>query len=522
MFKTLKMMLKLKKTYRINTILYILRQLPLVNRILPPSLTGHKILSAIVTLILIIWEITAIFAGKLIYYFGAIGYTRQLSDNIPSDVLFVQMLFILTIGGLFMNVDFLNYRKDKYYAMMIFKLNAKEYTFLDFCSSLVKIIVGTLPVAIYMGLLWNVPLWFLILIPFSVALGKFIYAAYVLSSFDRTGVVHYAGKSLISWFAALVIILAAIILPAFEIELPRELCMGGILILIPVGLLCVKKVLCYKDYLKINKFMLNQVDMDMAKAKNRGDNTITSSLDEGSLVTSNKKGFEFLNDIFVKRHKKILWKPAVNLTIMYLALALIINVGLAFLPNGRLACGNMIEKMIPYFVYIVCISNRGMYYTRALFINCDHSMLTFSFYKKRNNVLKLFIIRLREIVKINLLPAFALGLALASCVFMPGDIESVKKGLVIILTIVAESTVFSIHCLMLYYLFQPYNVNTEVKNVYYYIAIFLTYALLYVLMFQRIPALTFGLACLIFSVVYTVITCILVYNLAPKTFKLKD
>ena len=521
MLKTLKMMFALRKAYKSNSILYVLRQLPIIKNILPTALSQSKVLNVIVTIIFAIWEISAIFFGKILYYFVGIGYLRTMSDKLPNDVLFCQTVFLFTAIGLFLNVSFLDYRKDKVYAINIFKLNAREYTLIDFGYSLIKIIVGTLPVAVYMGLAWGVPLWFLIAIPFCVAFGKFIYASYVLSAYERTGVVTYAGKSLLSWFGAIALGFAAFLMPVFEYGMPKEICMAGLLLLIPVGLICSVKVFTYKNYLKINKSMLSQMDIVMQKARKRNDTQVTDSISADSFETSNKKGFEFFNELFVKRHKKILWKPAVNLTIVMLAMTVIANVLFIFL-GGREICARVIDRMIPYFSFVVFTLNRGGAYTKALFLNCDHSMLTFSFYKKRNNVLKLFVIRLREIVKVNVLPAFAMGLLLASLVYLPGDTEALKKSLLVLFVIMAESVLFSVHYLVLYYLLQPYNVNTEVRSAPYMIAFGASYVLIYLLMFQRIPLDIFGFACLGFCAVYIVIASILVYRFAPQTFKLKN
>lgn len=521
MLKTLKMMFALRKAYRSNSILYVLRQLPLINKILPTALSQSKVLNVIVTIIFAIWEISAIFIGKIIYYFGAIGYLRTMSDKLSNEVLFCQSLLFLTAIGLFLNVNFLDYRKDKGYAINIFKLNAKEYTLIDFGFSLVKIIVGTLPVAIYMGIAWGLPLWFLIAVPFCVACGKFIYASYVLATYERTGVVTYAGKSLLSWFGAIALGFAAFLMPVLEYGLPKEICMAALLLLIPAGLVCSVKVFTYKNYLKINKSMLSQMDIVMKKARKRQDNQVADSISADAIETSNKKGFEFFNELFVKRHKKLLWKPAVNLTIVMLAMTVIANALFIFL-GGREISARVIDNMIPYFSFVVFTLNRGGAYTKALYLNCDHSMLTFSFYKKRNNVLKLFIIRLREIVKVNLLPALAMGLLLASMLYIPGDSESLKKCLLVLFVILAESVLFSVHYLVLYYLLQPYNVNTEVRSAPYMIAFGASYILIYFLMFQRIPLETFGFACLGFCAVYTVIASLLVYRFAPRTFKLKN
>lgn len=521
MLKTLKNMFGLRKAYKSNSILYVLRQLPLIKKILPPALSVSKPLNIIVTTLYVIGEILNLFMWKALYYFGVFGYLRSMSDTLPSDVLFCQTLLICTIIGLLMNVDFLSYKKDKFYAINIFKINAKQYTLIDLMFSLSKIIVGSLPIVIYLGLSWGIPLWFCIAIPFCVAFGKFIFAAYVLVTYDKTGVVNYAGKSLISWLVALLLGLAGFVMPLLEKGLPKEPCMAGVLLLLPVGLVCAIKVFTYKNYLKINKSMLSQVDLAMKEAKKRGNKTIESSIDDAS-VTSNKSGFEYFNELFMKRHKKILWKPALNMTIVIAAFAVIVNVGILFVPDGRQLIAKIFDGMIPYFSFIAYTISRGEPFTKALFMNCDDSMLTFSFYKKRNNVLKLFCIRLREIVKVNIVPGLALGIALGSFVFIPGDMESVKKGLLIILTMTAESILFSVHFLMLYYLLQPYNVNTEVKGVYYTIIKFAAYILIYLLMFQHIPIATFGVACLVFCVVYSAIACLLVAMLAPRTFKLKN
>lgn len=63
----------------------------------------------------------------------------------------------------------------------------------------------------------------------------------------------------------------------------------------------------------------------------------------------------------------------------------------------------------------IVLLNRGTDFTQALFVNCDSSLLTYSFYKRPKFILRLFQIRLREIVKINLLPAAVIGGGLAFC-----------------------------------------------------------------------------------------------------------
>ena len=85
---------------------------------------------------------------------------------------------------------------------------------------------------------------------------------------------------------------------------------------------------------------------------------------------------------------------------------------LCFVPEIRESANELVLNWLPYFVFIMYTINRGRNFTRVLFMNCDHSLLTYSIYKQPKFVLKLFQIRLREIMKINAVPAIVIGAGL--------------------------------------------------------------------------------------------------------------
>ena len=176
---------------------------------------------------------------------------------------------------------------------------------------------------------------------------------------------------------------------------------------------------------------------------------------------------------------------------------------------------------LPYFLFIMYAINRGMSYSQALFINCDHCLLTYSAYKKPKNILKLFTIRLREIVKMNLLPAAIIGVGLSSLLLVSGGTDTPVNYLLLLLTPMAMSIFFSVHNLTIYYLLQPYNANTEVKSGTYSIIMGVTYAVCYMFMHIELPTLYFGLSILGFSIIYCLIACLLVYKKAPETFRIR-
>ena len=165
--------------------------------------------------------------------------------------------------------------------------------------------------------------------------------------------------------------------------------------------------------------------------------------------------------------------------------------------------------------------NRGQAVTQAMFMNCDHSMLTYSFYKEPKAIVQLFKERIKSIALINLLPAIVIGLGLPLILYATGGTENNYEYLILFLSIISMSLFFSVHHLILYYLLQPYNVNSETKSSTYTIASTLTYLACYYLLRLQIPILTFGIITIIFAIVYCLLSLMIAYQLAPKTFKIR-
>ena len=101
-------------------------------------------------------------------------------------------------------------------------------------------------------------------------------------------------------------------------------------------------------------------------------------------ITSNRKGFEYLNELFIKRHKKILWNSTKKISYVCAFLVAAVLVIVYLLPEEKSAINKIVMTWLPYFVFIMYAINRGTNFTQALFMNCDHSLLTYSFYKQPN------------------------------------------------------------------------------------------------------------------------------------------
>ncbi len=69
MTRTLAMSFSLKNTYRVNAILYSIKQIPIIKKILPDSVYQVEGLKIFANVLSVIWEIILTFSGKLIYFF---------------------------------------------------------------------------------------------------------------------------------------------------------------------------------------------------------------------------------------------------------------------------------------------------------------------------------------------------------------------------------------------------------------------------------------------------------------------
>jgi hypothetical protein len=73
----------------------------------------------------------------------------------------------------------------------------------------------------------------------------------------------------------------------------------------------------------------------------------------------------------------------------------------------------------------------------------------------------------------------------------------------------------------MYYLLQPYNRDTEMKSGTLQIINLVVYFACFYIMYLEIPTMLFGAMTILFSLIYCIVACMLVYKVAPKTFKLR-
>lgn len=515
---------KLRNAYRVNSIIFSIKQLPLIKRILPSSLYNNKGLKIFANVISILLEILNTFIGKLLYILLMIFLPLSIYKTENAN-LFLHLFTFLTICGALLNTYMFNPTKDKYYAMIIMNMDAKKYTLSNYYYKLLQLIIGFLPFTIIFGLMAGVPLIICIMLPIFVVMSKVIFSTYTLYNFEKTKVARNENlPTKILWTAIAVLLLVSYGLPWLGYMLNETIFIIVFVISVIIGIFGLNKINNFKDYKKMYKQILTQENVYAVKNQT-GTNAIKENvakqieLDEN--ITSNKSGFAYFHDLFVKRHKKILTKSVKKQSIIILAIFILAIIGVIVNKDFASIINNILLTYLPYFVFIMYLLNRGTVVTQAMFMNCDHSMLTYRNYRTPRVILGLFKERLKTLIKVNLLPASVIAIGLPLLLLITGGTDNVLNYAILFISIIAMSIFFSVHYLVMYYLLQPYNVNTEMKSSTYRLVQGLTYFVCYYMIRIKMDTAVFGISMSVFCIMYCLISLIIAYKYAPKTFKLR-
>lgn len=173
-------------------------------------------------------------------------------------------------------------------------------------------------------------------------------------------------------------------------------------------------------------------------------------------------------------------------------------------------------------IILLAFSDISFRATQAMYINCDNSLMTFSFFKQREKIMQLFDIRFKQLIKLNIIPAIVCGLCANLLLFYTGGQDYPFQYLVNILICILISVVNSITWLSLYYLFQPFTTSVNVKSGAYIAArTVISLISLHICWIPCKSGLLLGIM-LVFTAAYVIILRKLVRKHSPKTWKVKS
>lgn len=515
----------LENTYKVNSIIYSIRELPLIKKILPYDLYENPGLKLFGNIISAIIELLKIFIFKFFYVLLAIFLVSSFYET-DESITFLHIFTFLTISGGISNNFMFKSTKDKYYAIEIMKMDANLYAKSNYYYYLLKTFIGFIPFCIIFGLISKLPFLICLMLPIFVVIQKIIVIGIDIYLFEKTSKASEENfLSKVSWILIGLLTLSAYGLPFFGITLNISIFIIFFLISLIIGILCFIKINSFTGYKKMYKKLLKPETIIINEKQKNNQvlrENVSKQIEYNDGITSDKNGFAYFHDLFVKRHSKILTK-AVKTQSIIIAIVFVSVIFITFIfPDFNENLNNIPLTYLPYFVFIMYILNRGTTITQAMFMNCDNGMLTYRMYRTPKVILSLFKERLKTLIKLNLLPASVIGVGLMALLFVTGGTDNILNYFILFISIISMSIFFSVHYLVMYYLLQPYNANTEIKNSIYGIVQGATYFICYYMIEFHLPTIFFGTMVTIFCILYSIISLVLAYRFAPKTFKLRQ
>lgn len=519
MINTLKMSFKIDITYAINSFIYNIKRFPILKDLFPgDGLYKSKKVKTFVRVLALILSTARIILFKSLYFWVIYLIASTLTPkNITVGLLHIY--FIFTIIGLFFNNKVLTTSTKKYFSIVLFNMNAKEFM----KSTLwMESLINLLTHSIFLWLLIPKP----VVLVYTIFgfLGRFIGERLNLWHYNKYKIALTYNYPL--YWTVIFISIGICLLPLIDMTINPMIVGIMDIIFLPLAIICYIGLMKIDNYKLIYKRLNTKVAaLNSNQAKEYSRQAMVDIKDKDKKIDAKKlkgkKGYDLFNIIFFERHKEILLRSAK----LFAGISFIVIVGLGilimFMPELRLRINDFLSNNIAWFVIIMYFINRGSIITQAMFYNCDHSMLTFNFYRNPKVILNIFKTRVLTVSKVNLIPAIIIAVGVPVLLYLSGGTSNLLDYVSIPIFIVALSIFFSIHYLVIYYLFQPYDKNMAMKSITYSLISGGTYLAAYSLTDFRMSTTAFSLIAILATIIYCVIALIVVYKKAPTTFKIR-
>ena len=557
-----------------NSLVFALKKTPLIGRLIPDRLYSTKALKVIYWVFHVIVEVFKLFIGKIfglgMIYLASFLLSDQyikhdlglgMSQKVIYGNLGLLFFLVYALCGILIRVPYFNCTTEKEYLVFMLRMDAKKLNDTLIIYDLAKLFIGYLLTGLF-AIVTGAPFWLWLGVPLLAILIKFLGIGLQITSFKIKAKFHKSLKiSASAYLIRLALVLLAIpfliviVANGYFIPIPELAVITGLTVIAGIwGFIVFKK----SQSILHRRALHDNISKTEVKVTSQYDNTKSfKKIKAKGTVTGNKKGFEYLNALFVKRHWSMLCMKPVIFTIIIAAVVILLSAEFIYgyySKNGADNCINMVisnlinlvtfrgfsdpllprdyDPAVDFFRYVVqfhllgmliplSISDNSFKNTQAMFINCDNSLMTFSFFKQREKIMELFDIRLKQLIRINIGPVLACGIFANLILFTTGGQNYPGEYLVTILVAFMLSVLTSVTWLALYYLFQPFTTSVIAKGGAYRITTIIICSVASVIVW--IPVTSFILAPVLLVITAAVVFFLrkMVYKHAPKTWKVK-
>lgn len=526
---------------QVNVLLYYVRKLPLVGEKIPYRLYGETDIKKAIGAIPVVFSVIGAFVGTFLYFLLMIklpanwiqGFWEKEGIFVDQKAVMVYLFLIFSfLPGSFLVSNLTEGEKKDYVLLHVMRIPAAQH----YRSKMVlKGVKDT--ICFLVPLLW---------FGFGAESALFVVSLFFTRYIGHAGILqHYRHsekkgkkvfwKSLGKTFLMFGIILAlgygvAAAVPRLFFD---RYVMAEVVVFLSftlVGMFCFSKVWKYGGYTIFAKKMVSLKDFleqdDAVKEARAADVQIQdkdiSKEELRSRKYEEKEGYDYLNAIFFERHKRIVSRAVKSRIIIILAVGLIGAVALLFVGEQmKQKTFEAMTQMMPVMVFVMYLESTGRRICKAMFFNCDISLLKYGYYREADAILKNFKIRLRKLLMLDAVPAAIICGMILLWTLLCGEILAVWKVIPLMAGSLLLSAFFCLFHLFMYYITQPYTEEKTVKSPIFSVVNALVYFGCYLCLQIQTGSWLFTLGVLAVTIIFIPLSYFCVFRFAPKTFKIR-
>ncbi len=537
LFSTLNNILNIRASSSVNRLIYFYQKIPLIGKLAKDRLYAEislkKNLTVVVTILGMIWGILNkfLYIGVLMYL-PVVYFQKDLPASDQFDLFLGIFVLLSFIVAAISNTVILEPKRDKYICVKLMKLPAEGYMHATLSYKYITFVIYFLPaVSVFFSLL-GATFIHALLFTLMMAAWRLIGEALALWNFEKRGSLLWRNYPLI-W----TVILGGYAVAYGTLYLGRPLLHSHWMFNVPSVLIVLLLGTCAAWYIAIYPDFRKAVDavsktdeplLDMGRMmKNAKKAEVSIKEKDSSFKYSTvdhfqgKSGYVYLNAIFFARHRRFLIEPVLRRLYIIGALCAAGFAGMLIAPDSAPLIASKLTESLPILVFVMYFTSIGERVCKAMFYNCDLSLLRYSFYRERETILKNFNIRLLKIAGLNLIPAAAICITVNALILFSGEEWAMPEALSFSVSILFLSLFFTVHHLFMYYIFQPYAAEFNMKNPFFFIVNTIVYAIcLFCFQFNTAPAY-FAPVVIAATALYVATALVLVYRISPRTFRIK-
>ncbi|MFD0713315.1 hypothetical protein [Paenibacillus sp. GCM10027626] len=538
MLRTLSTLQSIKTSTAINLFIYYLQNLPLLNKIITDGLYSNiamkKALAVVVRIISIVWRfmLRVLYIGAGIYLPVVSLGDSLLKEEQLQHFIHIFFMFSFVVGAV-SSAAILEPKREKYVAIKLFRIEPNRYMRTTLTMRYIAFFVYLLPVLLFFGLRLEASAAQMTVLAVSVTLWR-IFSEYLhLKLFEKTEIILIKQLVLV-WLViggGCIAAYAPLVLKWLPATSQLLLSLPAVIICCAVGLLAALQLMRYPSYRNVVDAATKRDDplLDLGRMVSEAQKTSVSMKDSDYAVQTDraandakvqaKQGYAYLNALFFARHRSIIRQPFIKRLAM-IAIVGALGTAAALIFESKLANMNLaFRHLLPYLFISMYFLTMGEKLCRAMFYNCDISLMRYSFY--RGAAYKHFRIRLVKIVEQNLVLAALLCAVLSMIGAAAGITIWSQDSLFLWISVFSLSLFFSVHHLFLYYIFQPYSTELHVRNPLYHFVNSAVSALSGLSIFLRVQPFIYAIIALSLTVFYFILAGYLVKKHGPRTFCVK-